>query len=163
MTKPCGSETRCYSEESFLQDFLNQGWVQSELGIDSNASNFSLWSDNVNAAFYASGDALYDVSPYVAELLERGIRVLIYAGTYDWSANWVGNEQWILDMEWSGRKTFSSKPLVDWSVDGQVVGKFRSYRELTFATVYGAGHLVPHDKPKEALKMIRRWLRQDGL
>jgi len=29
---------------------------------------------------------------------------------------------------------------------------------LTFATIEGAGHMVPYDKPKESLELVQRWL-----
>lgn len=127
---------------SDLQVFLNQEWVRKEIGVEPSLGNFTWISWDVNSAFWASGDPLYQNSHYVAELLERGVRVLIYAGTNDWIANWVGNERWTLEMWWSGQEGYVSKPLVDWSVDGKVAGKVRSYGNLTFATIYDAGHLV---------------------
>ncbi|KDQ22408.1 hypothetical protein PLEOSDRAFT_1087048 [Pleurotus ostreatus PC15] len=52
---------------------------------------------------------------HVAALLERGVRVLIYAETYDWA----GNERWALDMAWSGQAEFSNQALREWAVDGR--------------------------------------------
>lgn len=37
---------------------------------------------------------------YVASLLERGVKVLIYAGTLDWQCNWVANRLWVEKLEW---------------------------------------------------------------
>lgn len=91
---------------------------------------------------WKNGDNLHQTELYIAELLERGIRVLIYAGTLDWIANWVANERWMLEMEWSGQEGFRAEPLRDWYMDGRSVGKQRSYRNLSFATIYGAGHMV---------------------
>ncbi len=127
---------------SDLEAFLNQDWVQKEIGVEFYTGNFSLIAMGVNAAFWATGDALYQNSHYVAELLERGVRVLIYAGTNDMIANWVGNERWTREMWWSGQAGYASKPLVDWSVNGRVAGKVRSHGDFTFATIYGAGHLA---------------------
>jgi carboxypeptidase C (cathepsin A) len=63
-------------------------------------------------------------------------------GTYDWQCNWVGNYRWTDALEWSGHDAFSSQPLRDWTVNGTVAGKTRSADGLTFATIYGAGHMV---------------------
>lgn len=79
---------------------------------------------------------------YVAELLERGVKFLIYAGTNDWIGNWVGNERWTRNMEWSGRKEFARQELREWYFGGKAIGKFREHGNLTFSTIYGAGHLV---------------------
>ena len=122
--------------------FLNKEWVRQLLGIDHKVGNFSAMALDVNGAFWKKGDPFHQNQLYVAELLERGVKVLIYAGTYDMVCNWVGNERWTLDMQWSGQEGFRSKPLVDWTVDGLAAGKTRSYGNFTFATIYGAGHLV---------------------
>jgi len=163
MTMRCHTNVDCYPDQDDLQIFLNQDWVKKEIGVEPSLGNFTWISTDVNTAFWASGDPLYQNSHYVAELLERGVRVLIYAGTNDWIANWVGNERWTLEMWWSGQKEYVGKPLVDWTVDGEVAGKVRSHGDLTFATIYGAGHLVPRDKPAESLAMISRWLTEKDL
>lgn len=55
------------------------------LGVDAQVpEGYALCNMTVNAGFHASGDILrYGSSAeYVSALLERGVRVLIYAGTY---------------------------------------------------------------------------------
>ncbi|KAH9934971.1 Alpha/Beta hydrolase protein [Fomitopsis serialis] len=54
-------------------------------------------------------------------------------------------------------------PLREWNVDGAVAGLTRSAGPLTFATIYGAGHMVPHDMPKESLELVNRWIAQEPL
>ena len=93
-------------------------------------------------AFSAAQDRLHSSTEYVSALLARQVRVLIYAGTYDWICNWIGNEAWTRALEWHGQKDFAALPLREWKVDGHVVGKTRSAHGLTFATVDGAGHMV---------------------
>lgn len=105
-------------------------------------SNFSFCDDTVFTAFLDAQDNYHESYTHVSELLERGVRVLIYVGTYDWICNWIGNERWTLKMPWTGQGAFVSQPLREWQIDGQVVGKTRSANGLTFATVDGAGHMV---------------------
>ena len=126
----------------YIEEFLNRKWVRKELGIDSAAGNFSGISWPVNQAFWATGDPLHQTEHYVAQLLERGIKVLIYAGTYDFICNWVGIERWTLEMAWSGQDGFRNQPLAKWLVDGKTAGITRSFGNFTFATIYGAGHMV---------------------
>ncbi|GMP57179.1 hypothetical protein CsSME_00021368 [Camellia sinensis var. sinensis] len=40
----------------------------------------------------------------------------------------------------------------------QVGGRIVEYEGLTYVTVRGAGHLVPLDKPSQALSLIRSFL-----
>jgi carboxypeptidase C (cathepsin A) len=86
---------------------------------------------------------------YVAGLLERGIRVLIYAGTYGWRDNWVANARWVDKLEWSGRAEYAAQGWRDWTVEGRKVGETKSAAagRLTFATVRGAGHMGERHVP----------------
>jgi carboxypeptidase C (cathepsin A) len=122
---------------------LNEPEVQSRLGVDTSfVKKYSPCSDDVFAAFTRSDDVLHSSFEYVAGLLERKVRVLLYVGTYDWICNWVGNERWTLEFPWSGHDDFVKQELRDWKVAGKVAGRTRSAHGLTFATVNAAGHLV---------------------
>lgn len=54
----------------------------------------------------------------------------------------VGNERMSSALEWSGQKAFASEPLREWSIGDAGVGLTRSSGPFTFATIYGAGHMV---------------------
>lgn len=82
---------------------------------------------------------------YVSALLERGIKVLVYVGTYDWICNHVGNQKWTEELEWSGHDEFVSMPLREWIVDGKRAGLTRSANGLTYLTIDGGGHMVRYD------------------
>ena len=106
-------------------------------------------SNSVSNLFDAHLDAARPTYLYVAALLERNVKVLIYAGVADWICNWVGNERWTLALDWTGREEFSSKKLREWYVGDKVAGMTRSARGLTFATILEAGHMVrifPEDR-----------------
>jgi len=124
-------------------------------------NTFTIPNLDVNTAFVRTGDEYGRTPLYVASLLERGIRVLIYVGENDWICNWVGNENWVMQLDWSGAKAFREGKKGEWSVDGKEVGQLRTSGGLTFATIRGAGHMVPYDKPKEALSMVQTWMRGD--
>ncbi|KAJ7129023.1 serine carboxypeptidase [Mycena crocata] len=164
ISRPCDgdiSDTLCYPVTKHIRSYLDRPEVRELLGVDpSLTSNFSSCSNTVGYAFSARLDGFRNTQHYVAALLERGVRVLIYVGNYDWICNWVGNERWTLAMEWSGQEEFSRQDLKPWGIgEGTArIGLARSAMGLTFATVEGAGHMVPYDKPKESLELLRRWL-----
>lgn len=122
--------------------YLNSSSVRATIGVDDAAGPFIELNDEVRLRFWDHGDVLHRNELYVAELLQRGIRVLIYAGALDFIANWVGNVRWTLDMEWSGQAEYQKMPLREWKVGERSVGVTKAYGGLTFATIYGAGHLV---------------------
>uniref|UniRef100_D8PLX6 Carboxypeptidase n=1 Tax=Schizophyllum commune (strain H4-8 / FGSC 9210) TaxID=578458 RepID=D8PLX6_SCHCM len=162
ISKPCLGDL-CYAENAVIASYLNSPATQSLLGVE---RNFTMSSSDVNAAFSSHLDK-YAVPTqyYVAGLLERGIRVLIYAGTYDWQCNWVANRLWVEKLEWSDAASYQAAPWRNWglgnSSDSSSFTKAGEVREtplLTFATIREAGHMVPHDKPAESLAMVSRWL-----
>ncbi|KAF8510885.1 serine carboxypeptidase [Hysterangium stoloniferum] len=153
------SETLCYPITLTIAKFLNRLETREMLGVHNSAANFSSCSNPVGTAFSSHLDEFSELTQYyVAELLERKVKVLLYIGTYDMICNWVGNERFSLAMKWSGQEKFAEQELRDWKIDGKRVGKTRSYGGLSFVTIEGAGHMVPYDKPVEALELLDRWL-----
>ncbi|EIN10271.1 peptidase S10 serine carboxypeptidase [Punctularia strigosozonata HHB-11173 SS5] len=162
ISKPCLGDGLCYLENGAIKAYLDRPETRELLGVET-PNNFSACSRDVGAGFAAHLDKwAVPTQYYVAGLLERGVRVLIYAGTYDWQCNWVANKLWVDKLEWSGHEEYVKAEWRDWRVgeDGEKAGETKSAAGglLTFATVRGAGHMVPHDKPAESLAMVSRWL-----
>lgn len=65
------------------------------------------------------------------------------------------NGWWMTDSVWP-----NTWELCSWL---QVGGRFVEYQGLTMVTVRGAGHLVPLNKPQEALVLINSYLRNQQL
>jgi len=117
--------------------------VQTKLGVDPSAQgNFSIISWKLNRAFIANLDHIKPSYDYVAALLERDVKILVYVGKNDWVCNHIGNERWTMELEWTGKEKFRTQELREWNVGGKVAGETRSAGGLTFATIRGAGHMV---------------------
>ncbi|KAJ6500701.1 serine carboxypeptidase [Mycena sanguinolenta] len=151
-------DTLCYPATKQIANYLNLPSTRLTLGIDSLYPNISMVSWPVNTAFAASGDVYQSSTLHIAALLDRSVRVLIYAGTYDLVCNFVGNDRVARDLEWHGTQQFVEQPLRDWIVDGEPAGETRTFSGLTFATLRDAGHQAPYDRPVQALALINRWL-----
>ncbi|KJA20867.1 hypothetical protein HYPSUDRAFT_68192 [Hypholoma sublateritium FD-334 SS-4] len=157
-------DTICYPMTKRIAAYLDRPEIRAQLGVDPSIKDpFPPYSVAVNSAFTANLDEYRPTQHYVAALLERGVRALIYVGKNDWICNHVGNEAWTRALEWTGHAEFSGEPLRAWNVSGVQAGMTRSAQGLTFATIEGAGHMVPYDKPKESLEMVNRWLRGEPL
>lgn len=95
---------------------------------------------------------------YHLNLSVQGYRSLIYSGDHDLKVTFRGTQTWIRSLNLT---------IVDdwrpWFVDDQVAGYTRTYANLTFATVKGAGHAAPEYKPKECLAMFSRWISHKPL
>ncbi|KAH9842991.1 serine carboxypeptidase [Rhodofomes roseus] len=167
LTMRCGGEwndTLCYPVTKDITAYLSRSDIRIQLGVDPTVPpNFTNINHGFLTTLWANGDRMFPAHHYVAALLERGVRVLTYVGVNDVLCNWIGQERMTLAMEWSGQKQFVGQPLEEWTVEGRVAGKTRVAGPLTFATIHGAGHMAPYDKPKETLEMVQRWLTQEPL
>jgi cathepsin A (carboxypeptidase C) len=131
--------------------------------------NFTGLSYDIAWAFALTGDGVLSTQPQVLYLLEHGIDVLFYQGNLDLACNTAGNLQWANTMQWKGQPAFVAQPKRSWENEGKEVGWFKEVKTTTasgrdttfaFATVDGAGHMVPMNKPKEALALVDRWIRK---
>ncbi|KAF8188264.1 serine carboxypeptidase [Mycena galopus ATCC 62051] len=171
MSQPCDAaglkDNLCYPLTAHIRAYLSRADIRGMLGVDDAVpTNFTSCSPTVGSAFRAQMDGFHLTEGYIGGLLERGVRVLIYVGTYDWICNWVGNERWTLALEWSGQEEFNAEPLHPWAIGDDFTkgraGLARTAKGLTFVTVDKAGHMVPYDKPKEALDLVQRWISGEG-
>merc|ERR1712129_133613 len=96
----------------------------------------------------------------VADLLEHNMKVLIYAGEYDYICNWRGNYAWLEGMSWSGQSDFKSATNATWNgPGGNAAGYLKSAKNLSFLKVLNAGHLSPMDQPANTLQMVQEFTK----
>ncbi|KAH9915468.1 serine carboxypeptidase [Epithele typhae] len=162
-TRPCsdgGNIDLCYPRLLNIDGLLSQDEVQIALGADPRFRGaYSYKSNAVGEAFGSSFDIIsFRAEDYLAALLERGIPVLLLVGDTDLMCNRIGIERTTMELEWSRSGEFRPLPLRTWTANGHVAGETRSGGGLTYATLHGAGHIAPGDKPVEALTLINRWL-----
>ncbi|EFH61052.1 predicted protein [Arabidopsis lyrata subsp. lyrata] len=143
----------CY-DFSNMEKFLNLQSVRKSLGVGD--IEFVSCSTSVYQAMLV--DWMRNLEVGIPTLLEDGISLLVYAGEYDLICNWLGNSRWVNAMEWSGKTNFGAAEQVPFMVDGKEAGLLKTYEQLSFLKVRDAGHMVPMDQPKAALKMLKRWM-----
>lgn len=61
-------------------------------------------------------------------------------------------------LKWHGKSGYNDAKYKEWKVKGKKAGVFKSFENLSFVQVYGAGHMVPMDQPVNALAMVDDWL-----
>lgn len=151
----------CYTGLTYIEKYLNQEDVKAALGakVDSyQGCNF-----DVNRNFMFKGDWMLPYYTSVVTLLESDLPVLIYAGDKDYICNWLGNEAWSRELEWSGSKGFQNADVKSWKTlnSKTKAGTVQNSDHFTFLRVFGAGHMVPYDQPEAALDMVNRWVSGD--
>ncbi|KAF9528150.1 serine carboxypeptidase [Crepidotus variabilis] len=143
---------------------LNQPELREQLRIDPVFESYK-WDNLEDNEFRNQLDLYHDTFFYITALLERNVRILSYVGKDDFVCNWLGNEKWTRGFEWYGRKDFRRQPMRKWKVNGHLAGKARKAEDgaLMFTVIDDAGHVVPRDKPKELLELIKKWMKHEDL
>ncbi|KAF9236208.1 alpha beta-hydrolase [Melanogaster broomeanus] len=90
-------------------------------------------------------------------VIER-IPVLLFAGDQDFICNYMGIESMIKSMTWNGEKGLGTVQTKSWTVNGAPAGTWVSSRNLTYAKIFNASHMVPYDVPDVAHDMILRFM-----
>ncbi|KAM5584310.1 serine carboxypeptidase-like 51 [Rosa sericea] len=135
-------------------DTLLNGVIKRKLKIIPNNVTWGMQSGNVFEAM--TGDFMRPRIDEVDQLLAKGVNVTIYNGQVDLICATKGTEAWIEKLKWDGLQQFLNKsrtPLYCGS-DRSTRGFTRSYKNLHFYWILGAGHFVPVDQPCIALNMV---------
>ncbi|MCO5573360.1 hypothetical protein L7F22_027129 [Adiantum nelumboides] len=136
--------------------YLNLASVQSALHVTSPV----VWTGCSGVVFnnYTKADILQPMIPLYQELLKEDLRIWIYSGDADGVVSTLGTRKWIKKLNLP-----VEIPWYAWSYKNQVGGWTQKYKGLTFASVRGAGHLVPAVKPGPALALFRSFLAGESL
>jgi len=145
----CAQPPLCY-EMDYIGEFLNQPDIKKDLGVSGRK-----WKDCVkDVHMMLLGDWVVSMSTKVTSILSHGVDVLVYSGDKDFICNWRGGEAWTNAVEWPNQAQFQETPYAKWSIDGVDVGELKRVENLKFLRIYEAGHMVPFDQPKVALRML---------
>lgn len=112
-------------------------------------------------------DVPLSVAPWLAELLDSGLyRVLLYSGLLDAIVPYQGTMNVAKALRWSGAEQFAKANSTVWTesvpdcrlrCNTTTAGHATTYGPLTVLLVRNAGHMVPHDQPMWAHRMIDRF------
>merc|ERR1712032_233755 len=93
--------------------------------------------------------------PFYKDWLKEGkLNILVYSGDADYILNFRCTENWLSNLNMKVKKDYTP-----WKgSDRQVAGYLTEFEGLHFATVKGAGHMVPKDRPRHALDVFTAFL-----
>ncbi|KAM0420879.1 hypothetical protein ACHAPT_011268, partial [Fusarium lateritium] len=152
----------CQSPNVDVLEWQNRASTREELGVDAAVGQVDSSSAQVQADFIANGEVGYPSHPWVTQLLEAGVRVLIYVGNKDWLCNAPGMRYLVDNLAWHGQAHFRAKPFRPVHGPGTGAGRLwgwhKGWENLSFMEVDQAGHEVPKDQPEVALRMLNYWI-----
>lgn len=94
MRKKCNREedgSLCYKEMVWLDTWMNIDENKKMLGVDP-SRKFDSCNMQVNQAFLTQGDSSHNSAPFLVDLINEGVRVLVYAGNADYMCNFIVSE-----------------------------------------------------------------------
>lgn len=115
------------------------------------------------AKMVSTGDEARSFLEPLAEVVQSGVNVLIWAGDLDWICNWYGSQLVVNNLDYSDSAEFQATALAEYTVDGTSYGQFKSVGNLNFLRVYEAGHEVPYYQPVVALQAFTQILKGEQL
>lgn len=138
--------------DSKVITYLNLPQTRQALHIPTSVPAWEECSSTVSGSY----KELYDtMKPQFQQLLSSGrLRGLIYNGDVDMACNFMGDQWFVEDL---GLPVVSAWK--EWSHANQIAGFYKRFQNLSFVTIKGSGHMVPQDKPGEALQMISEYLQ----
>jgi len=149
ITKQCNPAPMCY-DLSLIQQFLNLNSTKKRFGV---AQNFT-WDECSQRVYVPlEADFVQAFQTLLPDLL-ASYRVVIYEGVNDLMCNFYASTSYLNALSWPGQNGFVHAANTTWSAGGHPAGSVRAYQNLTYVTVSGAGHLVPHDQPVAALQIV---------
>jgi len=137
---------------NWAADYLNRPDVQSAIHVVGTV----VWqdcSDNVGN-LYNLTDVLAPMMPVYQQLINTTkLSILVYSGDDDSVCATLGSQQWIWNLGFNVTKEWAQ-----WTMDGQVAGFLVQFQGFSFATVHGAGHMVPQTRPAQGLALFKSYL-----
>ncbi|CAN1197969.1 Serine carboxypeptidase-like 51 [Linum perenne] len=138
---------------------LMNGVIKKKLGIIPQSIK---WGEQSGSVFSnMAADFMKPRINEVDQLLSKGINVTIYNGQLDIICATLGTEAWVQKLKWKEVSNFTgSKRKALYCGGGEGGGGstkafVKTYKNLHFYWILGAGHFIPVDQPCIALNMIR--------
>ena len=85
--------------------------------------------------------------------------MLIFNGQDDYVVNTAGVLQYLNSLGWENIAAWKRAKKENWTVGGKRKGWAKTYGNLWFVLVNGAGHLVPTDQPESAFHLMGLFLK----
>ncbi|GLJ38151.1 hypothetical protein SUGI_0776740 [Cryptomeria japonica] len=143
--------------EMYTSKYFNRPDVQQALHANSTGIPFQ-WSVCNNSLFDLYLTTVHSVLPIYKKLIKAGLKIWVYSGDIDGRVPVVSTRYCIDSLNLTIKEKWHP-----WYHEKQVGGWFISYEGLTFLTFRGAGHLVPLNKPNNALYVFKTYLNNGNL
>jgi carboxypeptidase C (cathepsin A) len=136
-----------------LMEYFDRTDVRTALHIDSGSKPWEMCTSDIDYT------ELPQASQWIYEELHGKIRMMHFSGDVDGAVGTIGTQNWIDTLNWEITGDWAQ-----WKFNGQVAGYSTEYvDDFHFIIVHGAGHMVPEDKPPQAIQFLYNWINKEPL
>ncbi|KAL5006080.1 hypothetical protein ScPMuIL_017238 [Solemya velum] len=96
---------------------------------------------------------------FYLKILAAGKRMLVYNGDVDMACNFLGDEWFVDDLNIPVIAARKAWYYLDDMKTKQVAGFVKQFKDITFVTVRGSGHMVPTDRPIPAFDLFEKFIK----
>lgn len=140
-----------------MKTYLNRDDVKAALHIKEGLAAWDICSNQLNYHRQYT-----DMKAFYTELLSSGkYHILVYNGDADMACNYLMDEWFTSSLKQKVELPYQAWFYVAEDGSEQVAGFVKHYKNLAFLTVKGAGHMVPQNKPRPALKMFTNFIKNN--
>jgi len=148
------------ADQTYWQDYIKQDKIRNLINVGNHT-----FADGSKVETFMKEDVTKSVAKQLVEVI-KNYKVLLYNGQLDIIVAPVCTENFLSKLKWDRKDDYLKAPKKEWKInesDKEVAGYVKSVvdsdrKQFHYVTVRNAGHILPFDKPKEALDLIRRFI-----
>ncbi|KAF8073380.1 serine carboxypeptidase [Lyophyllum atratum] len=121
-----------------ITKYLNS--IASKIGAE---STWQVTNHDVYNNFAATGDWMRNSRPYLENVINAGVRTIVYDGDADYILNFDGVEAMVDKLTTSYTSLYRQQEFATYTVAGHRAGQYKNAGTFSYIRIYGAGHEVP--------------------
>ena len=133
-------------------NYFTRSDVIQALNIPTAHPGWEECTDRINYSMFQNG------TQWIWEAMRGKYRMLKFSGDIDGVVPTQGSLGWIDALNWPVTDAWRSWYVPNPNGVDQLGGFIERRDGMDFATINGAGHMVPQDKPEAAYHLISHWL-----
>ncbi|KAI0643599.1 serine carboxypeptidase [Trametes meyenii] len=123
-----------------LDTYLGSSSLKKKIGAE---SDWEETSDAVYSNFADTGDWMHNSRPNLENVINAGVRTIVYDGDADFILNFHGVEAMVDALETKFTAEYAKQQFANFTVKGQPAGLFKNAGTFSYVRIFGAGHEVP--------------------
>lgn len=125
----------------YYLDYVNQAYVQNAIGVSLNHTSSNT---DIYYQFERAGDFIYpNFLTDLVEILDSGVRVVLFYGDADYICNWYGGLEAALALNYTQKEDFAAAEWAALNVSQIQYGETKEAGNFSFVRMYDAGHAPP--------------------